>query len=52
LPIGVDLLGAAFSEAQLLALGYAFEQAAKVRQAPFSAPALVAGRETAGRRVR
>jgi amidase len=51
LPIGVDLLGAAFSEPQLLAVGYAFEQAAKLRQAPFSTPALVAGKAPAPKRL-
>jgi amidase len=51
LPIGIDLLGAAFNEPQLLALGYAFEQAAKVRQAPFSAPALVGGKAPAPKRL-
>src|SRR5262245_30953717 len=51
LPIGVDLLGAAFNEPQLLGLGYAFEQAAKVRQAPFSAPALVGGKAPVPKRL-
>jgi len=34
LPLGVSLVGPAFSEARLLALGHAFEQVAKVRRAP------------------
>jgi hypothetical protein len=51
LPIGVDLLGAAFSEPQLLVLGYAYEQAAKVRQAPFSTPALAGGKAPAAKRL-
>ena len=33
-PIGVTFVGKAFSEAKLLAAGYAFEQAANVRIAP------------------
>jgi amidase len=43
-PIGVDLLGAAFSEAQLLALGYSIEQTLKPRRPPFSTPPLVDGK--------
>jgi Asp-tRNA(Asn)/Glu-tRNA(Gln) amidotransferase A subunit family amidase len=41
LPIGLELIGRAFGEARLLALGYAFEQHARVRRPPFSTPALV-----------
>jgi Asp-tRNA(Asn)/Glu-tRNA(Gln) amidotransferase A subunit family amidase len=44
LPIGVDLLGAAFAEQDLLSLGYSMEQTLKLRRLPFSAPALVAGK--------
>jgi Asp-tRNA(Asn)/Glu-tRNA(Gln) amidotransferase A subunit family amidase len=33
-PVNVTFLGAAFSEARLLALGYAFEQATRARKAP------------------
>ncbi len=43
-PIGVDLLGGAFAEAELLSLGYAIEQATQPRRAPFSTPALVSGK--------
>jgi Asp-tRNA(Asn)/Glu-tRNA(Gln) amidotransferase A subunit family amidase len=43
-PIGVELLGAAFSEMQLLNLGYSIEQTLKLRHGPFSTPALVAGK--------
>lgn len=39
-PIGAELLGRDYSEAQLLSLAYAVEQAAKVRKAPLSVPAL------------
>jgi amidase len=42
-PVGMDLLGAAFSEPQLLSLGYAIERTLALRQLPFSTPALVAG---------
>lgn len=41
LPIGLELLGRAFSEPRLLAIAYSFEQASKNRRPPFSAPALV-----------
>ena len=40
-PIGVTFVGTAFSEAKLLAAGYAFEQATNVRQAPsFTNPSM------------
>ena len=44
LPIGIELLGPAFSEPRLLALAYSWEQAALPRQAPFSTPPLVDGK--------
>lgn len=34
LPVGLSFIGPAWSEARLLSLGYAYEQAAKVRMAP------------------
>ena len=34
LPVGLSFMGSAWSEARLLSLGYAFEQAAKVRISP------------------
>ncbi len=40
LPVGISFLGREFSEARLLALGYAFEQATRVRRDPVHAPAL------------
>jgi amidase len=40
LPIGVTLMGRAYSEGQLLALAYAFEQATKLRKAPQYIPTL------------
>jgi Asp-tRNA(Asn)/Glu-tRNA(Gln) amidotransferase A subunit family amidase len=49
LPIGMDLLGPAWSEATLLALGYSLEQTLKPRRAPFSTPALVNGKAPAPR---
>jgi Asp-tRNA(Asn)/Glu-tRNA(Gln) amidotransferase A subunit family amidase len=44
LPIGIDLLGGAFKEAQLLSLGYAIQQTLALRRPPFSTPALINGR--------
>lgn len=41
LPVGIEFLGSAFDEARLLGFGSALEQALKVREAPFSTPALV-----------
>jgi amidase len=38
LPVGLSLLGPAFSEARLLALGYSFEQATKARRLPKHTP--------------
>jgi amidase len=49
LPIGMDLLGPAWSEANLLAIGYGIEQAMPMRRAPFSTPALVNGKAPAPR---
>ena len=49
LPIGVDLLGRPWSEAELLALGFGFEQTLKLRRPPFSTPALVNGKAPAAR---
>ena len=43
-PVGVELLGAAWSEPQLLAMAYAYEQAVRPRKAPAATPALVNGR--------
>ena len=34
LPVGLSFIGPAWSDAALLALGYAFEQAAQARRAP------------------
>jgi amidase len=43
-PVAMDLLGGAFSEQQLLSLGYSIEQTLNLRRPPFSTPALVDGR--------
>jgi amidase len=43
LPIGVELLGGAFTEATLLKFAFGWEQAVKPRRAPFSTPPLVNG---------
>ena len=43
LPIGLELLGGAWTEAILLKYAYAWEQATKPRRAPFSTPPLVKG---------
>ncbi len=40
LPVGISFLGVAFSEARLLALGYAFEQATHAVRMPINAPPL------------
>jgi amidase len=40
LPVGMDLLGRDFSDADLLAMAFALEQSAGFRRTPFSAPAL------------
>ncbi|MGE3475258.1 MAG: amidase family protein [Rhodospirillaceae bacterium] len=41
LPVGLSLIGPAWSEADLLAMGYAYEQAAQVRVAPAAYKAAV-----------
>ena len=38
LPIGISLLGPAFSESRLLAIGFAFEQATRARRLPVHTP--------------
>jgi len=42
-PVGVELLGPDWSEAALLKMAYAYEQAMHPRRPPFSTPALVNG---------
>ncbi len=43
LPVGIEMLGRAFAEADLLKLAYAFEQAKGYRRAPTSTPPFVDG---------
>jgi amidase len=43
-PIGIELLGRAWAEPQLLAIAYAFEQATHHRRPPPTTPALVNGK--------
>ena len=40
LPLGLAFMGRAYSEAELLAYGYAFEQKTKARRAPEYKPTL------------
>lgn len=40
LPIGISFMGTAFSEPRILALGYAYEQASRVRRLPRHTPPL------------
>lgn len=47
LPIGLELLGRPWTESDLLKLGYAWEQASKLRRGPFSTPPLVNGKAPA-----
>ncbi len=49
LPIGVELLGAGWSEPQLLSLAYAYEQATHPRRPPPTTPGLVDGKAPAPR---
>jgi amidase len=48
-PVGVELLGADWSEASLLNMAYAYEQATRPRRPPFSTPPLVNGAAPAPR---
>lgn len=51
LPIGMELLGPAWSDAELMSLGYAIEQTLKLRRPPFSTPPLINGKAPASRSV-
>jgi Asp-tRNA(Asn)/Glu-tRNA(Gln) amidotransferase A subunit family amidase len=44
LPVGIELLGRAFSDVRLVSIGYAFEQLGPRRRPPYSTPPLVDGR--------
>jgi amidase len=48
LPVGVSFIGPAWSEARLLSLGYAFEQATRARITPTFAPSVNVRPEIAG----
>src|SRR5439155_10911729 len=52
LPLGLSLIGPPWSEARLLSLGYAFEQAAQARKPPRFAPSLEAEAVAAFARVK
>jgi len=45
-PVGVELLGKAFEEGKLIAMAYAYEQAARPRKSPPRTPSLVSGELT------
>ena len=44
LPVGLEILGPAWSEPRLVEIAYAYEQATRLRRAPPNAPALMDGR--------
>jgi hypothetical protein len=46
-PVGVELLGPAWSESQLLSFAYAYEQSARWRRLPATTPELVEGKAPA-----
>ena len=50
-PVGMDLLGASFTEQELLSVGYSIEQTLKLRRHPFSTPALVGSKRPAARKT-
>jgi len=50
-PVGMEMLGKDFSDAQLLSMGFAYEAAAKFRRLPFSTPALVGQKAPASVRI-
>jgi Asp-tRNA(Asn)/Glu-tRNA(Gln) amidotransferase A subunit family amidase len=49
LPVGMELLGRSFAEADLLSLGFAIEQTLQLRRPPFSTPRLIAGKRPVAR---
>jgi len=48
-PVGIELLGRAWTEPRLLAIAYAYEQATHQRRPPLTTPALVNGKAPAPR---
>ncbi len=48
LPVGLSIIGKAWSDARVLSLGYAFEQATHARRAPTFAPSVNQRPEIAG----
>ena len=48
-PVGIELMGAAWSESKLLAAAFSYEQATRPRTPPAATPALVNGRAPATR---
>ena len=44
LPIGLEILGSAWSEPRLIEIAYSYEQATRLRRAPPNAPPLTVGR--------
>lgn len=50
-PVGMEMLGKDFSDAELLSMGFAYEAAAKFRRLPFSTPALVGQKAPASVRI-
>ena len=49
-PVGMDLLGRDFGDAELLSIGFSLEPLLKLRRPPFSTPALENGKAPAPRR--
>jgi Asp-tRNA(Asn)/Glu-tRNA(Gln) amidotransferase A subunit family amidase len=51
LPIGIELLGRAWTEPRLLSIAYAYERATHLRRAPDTTPPLVGGRAPGPRKL-
>jgi amidase len=51
-PIGMELLGSAWSDHRVLSLGFSIEKTLNLRQPPFSTPPLVNGKPPTARRTR
>jgi hypothetical protein len=50
-PVGMEMLGTDFSDAELLSMGFAYEAAAKFRRMPFSTPPLAGEKAPAPVRI-